>query len=224
MASSDHGFIKFIKDNSMSIAFFSLFGLSLAAQSWSGWFSYDSARSKSGLSQIPFSHYLQTGTFWDGVFSNWQAAVLQLGVLIAFGSVLHQRGAAHSKKPDDEPGKKGDQKSEQDEQNSNTTWKKLYENSLSLAFILLFLVFFILHMIFGWIKSNEEEVLRRHFTTPFRNFIWSGDFWFSVFQTWEAEFFAIGTYMVLSIFLRQKGSSESKPTNDSNQATGETNE
>ena len=213
--------VRFVKDNGMSIAFSGLFVVCLVAQGWSGWFSYGNDLAERGLDPIPLSRYLVTGTFLDGMFSNWQAAILQLGVLIAFGGFLHQRGAPRSKKPDGEPGKKGDPDSSDTAPILSAKW--LHDHSLGLAFAFLFTLFFLLHMLFGWIAHNEQELLRHQAATDFAGYVASAGFWFSVFQTWEAEFLAIGVYMVLSIFLREKGSSESKPSDGSDQDTGEAN-
>ena len=174
--------------------------------------------SESQLPVISFAAYLGTGTFLDGVFSNWQAAVLQLGTLITLRS-SRQRGAAHSLKPKEEGGHKGDQPS--DSRPSEHGW--LHDHSLSLAFAVLFVIFLGLHVIAGARKNNEDELLRHHAPITFPQYLHSAAF-FTLGQTWEAEFFVMGLYLLLSIFLRQKGSSESKSSNSSNQKTGEVNE
>jgi hypothetical protein len=172
---------------------------------------------------VSFATYLTTGTFLDGIFSNWQAAVLQLGTLITLGSFLRQRGAAHSLKPKQEGGHKGDQASgTETSQFSRRGW--LHDHSLSLAFAALFLTFLVLHAFTGARKNNEDEMLRHHAPIALTQYLHSADFFFSLGQTWEAEFFVMGLYLLLSICLRQKGSSESKSSNSSNQETGEVNE
>jgi hypothetical protein len=208
----------FFSNNGLSVAFFTLGLFSIVAQALTGFFDYNSSLSESHLPNVPFAAYLRTGTFLDGVFSNWQAAVLQLGTLITLGSFLRQRGAAHSLKPKEEGGHKGDQTSE----SSGRGW--LHDHSLSLAFATLFLIFLGLHAYAGARKNNEDEMLRHHAPIAFTQYLHSASFLFSLGQTWEAEFFVMGLYLLLSIFLRQKGSSESKSSNSSNQETGEVNE
>jgi hypothetical protein len=213
-------FRKFVSDDSMSIMLFSLFLVCIAGQSVSGWFAYNESLQAGHFRQIAFGSYLGTGDFLDGVFSNWQAAILQLAVLIVFGSVLRQKGAAHSRKTN--PGS-----------HRTLDWKLslrptvhgwLYANSLSLAFFGMFIVAFALHALFGEWKYNEDQALRHLPSTSLGSYAGSSSFWFSVFQCWEAEFSAIGIYIVLTIFLRQENSSESKPVGASDKQTGGANE
>ena len=100
----------------------------------------------------------------------------------------------------------------------------LYANSLSLAFMGMFVVTFALHALFGLWKYNEDQALRHLPPASFASYAESSDFWFSVFQCWQAEFGAIGIYVVVSIFLRQKDSPESKKVAASNEETGDLNE
>lgn len=213
----------FFSNNGLSVAFFTLGLFSIVGQALTGFSAYNSSLSESHLPNVPFATYLGTGTFLDGVFSNWQAAVLQLGTLITLGSFLRQRGAAHSLKPKEEGGHKGDQTSDsKNPQSSGRGW--LHDHSLSLAFAALFLIFLGLHAFAAARKNNEDEVLRHHTPIALAQYLHSASFFFSLSQTWEAEFFVMGLYLLLSIFLRQKGSSESKPSKSGNQETGEVNE
>jgi hypothetical protein len=211
---------KTIADDSMSLVLFSLFLLCLTGQGLSGWLAYNQSLRAGHFPAVALGAYLGTGNFLDGMLSNWQAAILQLAVLIAFSSVLRQKGAAHSRKAEP-PGR------------PNKNWKislrptvrnGLYANSLSLAFFGMFVVTFLLHSIFGEWKYNEDQLLRHLAPMSFGAYALSSSFWFSVFQCWEAEFWAIGAYVVLSIFLRQENSPESKPVDARNEETGGVNE
>jgi hypothetical protein len=211
---------KAVSDDSMSIALFSLFLACVAGQGLSGWFAYSGSLLAEHNREITFCAYLGTGNFLDAMLSNWQAAILQLAVLIVFSSVLRQKGAAHSRKADSEnyrtlgwmPG------------SQPTVQKWLYANSLSLVFVGMFVVTFMLHMLFGEWKYNEDHALLHLAPISFGSYAGSSSFWFSVFQCWEAEFGAIGIYIVLSIYLRQERSPESKPVEASNEQTGGANE
>lgn len=209
-----------IDEDSMSVALFSLFVGCISGQALSGWFAHNRSLQTAHLPALGFAAYLSTGNFLDGILSNWQAALLQLAVLIGFGSVLRQKGAAHSRK--------GPAQSHR-----TLAWKLrpratlhewLYANSLSLAFIGLFAATFALHLVFGDWKYNEDQALRHLAPIGVAAYGRSAAFWFSVFQCWEAEFAAIGIYIVLSIFLRQERSPESKPIGASNAQTGGANE
>lgn len=211
---------KAIRDDSMSIMLFSLFLVCLIGQGLSGWFAYDHLLKVGHFREIALGRYLGTGNFLDGIFSNWQAAILQLAVLITFGSVLRQRGAAHSRRMEPTSHRTIDWKLSL----RPTMHEWLYANSLSLAFLGLFLLIFVLHGLFGEWKYNEIQLLHHLSPISFSSYIRSSSFWFSVFQCWEAEFSAIGLYIVLSIFLRQENSPESKPVGASDEQTGGANE
>ena len=211
---------KVISDDSMSIMLFSLFLACLIGQGLSGWLAYNHSLRAAHFREIALGAYLGTGNFLDGIFSNWQAAILQLAVLITFGSVLRQKGAAHSRKMEPTSHRKIDWKLSL----RATVHEWLYANSLSLAFLSIFMVTFVLHALFGQWKYNENQVLRHLAPISFSSYTGSSSFWFSVFQCWEAEFSAIGFYIVVSIFLRQENSPKSKPVGASDEQTGGANE
>jgi len=211
---------KVMSDNSMSIMLFCLFLICLISQGMTGWLAYNQSLTEGHLSEVTLGTYLGTGNFLDGIFSNWQAAILQLAVLISFGSVLRQKGAPHSRKK----ASTGHRKSNWKLSLRPTLHGWLYANSLSFAFLVIFFVTFLLHGLFGQWKYNEDQALRHLPPISFSSYSVSSSFWSSVFQCWEAEFFAIGLYIVLSVFLRQENSPESKPVGASDEQTGEANE
>jgi hypothetical protein len=213
-----HSFYKWIQNNGLSIVFFVLFSISIIFQSITGFHGYNSILTAYSRPTIGFKSYITTGHFLDGVFANWQAAVLQLGCLILFTSVLHQKGASHSLKQ----GKAADEKRKKKKQEDKKfSW--VYRHSLSLAFILMFIGSFIAHIVFGTRSFNETNALIDNAPVSIISFLGTGTFWFTTMQTWQAEFISIGIFLVLSIFLRQEGSAESKPVESSNEETGDTN-
>lgn len=206
---------QWLKDHGLSLAFASLFVVALLGQSVAGHSSYNSTRSLYGLPAVGYLEYLQTGNFLDGIFTNWQAAILQLGTLIVLGRKLREKGAAHSLKP------QAEERQKKDEDGKDRPWA--YRNSLSLAFTALFGILFIAHLIFGAKELNERLALIHQPPIAAGQYIVSNAFWFANCQTWEAEFAAIAIYVVLSVFLRQQGSPESKPVDSRDDQTGETN-
>lgn len=207
----------FFAENSLSIVLLVLFVAFLIAQSLSGLSLYNDNQTLHGLAKIGYWQYVRTGTFLQGMFSNWQAAILQLASLIIFGVYLHQRGAPHSRKsiafghPEhkDKRFPPGDR------------W--LRRNSLSLVFVVLFVAAFLLHLFSGAAAYNQTRAYSHQPPLSVAAFSVSAKFWFSTFQTWEAEFMAIALYVLLSIVLRQEGSPESKPVESSNSDTGNPN-
>jgi hypothetical protein len=209
--------LRWVQDHSLSLAFALLFLASVAAQSVSGHFSYNSELSMYGLAPVGYFAYLTTGDFLDGIFANWQAAVLQIFCLIVFGRKLREKGAAHSLKPKNEQRDK--RKEEQD--GHDRPW--IYRNSLSVAFAVLFGLCFAAHLVLGAMNYNGRLHLIGKPPVSISSYSLTSNFWFTNFQTWEAEFAVIGIYVVFSIFLREQGSPESKPVDSSDKQTGETN-
>lgn len=209
----DHGFFA---NNGLSIVLFSLFTLFLAGQAASGWKLFNQTQAAHGLQAVSWSRYITSGTFLEPVFENWQAAILQLAALIFFGIFLRQRGAAHSQKPGAVP-KKG---SATHFSGRPASW--FYRHSLVLALLALFFVFFTCHLLAGAAAYRTEMALNHQPQLSLSEFARSPMFWFNTFQTWQAEFFAIGLYLTFTIFLREQGSPESKPVEASNAETDET--
>ena len=204
---------KWLEDHSLSLSFALLFVVSVIGQSITGQASYNSTLAMYGVPAVSYTAYLHTGDFLDGIFTNWQAALLQLGCLIVFGRKFREKGAAHSLKPkEEERGSK---------EGNDRPW--IYRNSLSLAFAVLFALSFMAHLHFGSMQYNERLALIHQPPVGAGAYGVSSTFWFSNCQTWEAEFAAIAIYVILSVYLRQQGSPESKPVDSSNKQTGETN-
>lgn len=206
---------QWLGDHSLSLSFAALFVAGLVGQSIAGHSSYNSTRAMYGFPPVDYFAYLSTGNFLDGIFTNWQAALLQLGCLIVFGRRLREKGAAHSLKP------KEDEHGTKKEEGDDRPW--IYRNSLSLAFVALFGLTFMAHLFFGAREYSERLALIHRPPMGAGEYSVSSNFWFSNGQTWEAEFAAIAVYVILSVFLRQQGSPESKPVDSSNEETGETN-
>jgi len=204
-----------IRYNSLSIVLFVLFVICMFAQSFAGWRLQNESLAAHGQTSIDYWDNLFTGTFLEGLASNWQAVFLQLASLILFSSFLYQRGAPHSRDPllgQHKPlrGRTG-----------RFTW--FYRHSLFLAFLLLFVVSLALHVDFGAKACNEQRYLMGQPPITMAAFLLSAKFWSSTMQTWQAEYLAIAIFVVLSVFLRQEDSAESKPVEASNESTGEAN-
>ena len=156
---------------------------------------------------------LSTGAFLEGLATNWQAAFLQLASLILFSGFLYQRGSPQSRDPLKTKGRKKENKKAR-----RFTW--VYRNSLFLAFLLLFALSLALHIVFGARAYNEERAFIGQPSVSIATFMLSAKFWSSTLQTWQAEYLAIAVFVVLSIFLRQQDSAESKPVESSDHTTG----
>ena len=136
--------------------------------------------------------------------------------LIVFSGFLYQRGAPHSR----DPRKTKDEQKRRDEA-ARFTW--FYRHSLFLSLMLLFVLSLALHVVVGADAYNEERALVHQPPISVAAFLLSAKFWSSTLHTWQAEYLAIAIFVVLSIFLRQQDSAESKPVDSSNESTGEAN-
>lgn len=210
----------------MSLVLIVLFLLFLAGQSIAGVQEYNSEQSEHGEPPTTYLHYLTTGHFIESVGENWESEFLQMFAYVLFTVFLVQKGSSESKDPDKEEAVDEDPRARMDD--PAAPWPvrkgglilKLYENSLALAFGLLFLISFGLHVWGGSIEYNAEQVAHGGSTVPLLAYLGTSRFWFESLQNWQSEFLAIGAMVVLSIYLRQRGSPESKPVASPHHATG----
>jgi hypothetical protein len=218
---------RFWRQNGLSIVMLAMFFLIfLFGQAWSGWLEENEDRVEHGQRREPLSTYLTSAHFAEATMENWESEFLQMGVFILFTVFLYQKGSAESKDPDKREEVDRDPRRVRDK--SDSPWPvrrggwilKVYENSLSLAFFLLFAASFVLHAVSGRFQYNEEQALHGGATVSLGGYMTSSRFWFESFQNWQSEFLAIGCMVVFSIYLRQKGSPESKPVDAPHSQTG----
>lgn len=208
-----------MKENGLSIVWLRLFFVSfMLGQTLFGQLAYNSDQRDHGRGEVSLAEYLTTAHFVEATMENWESEFLQMFLFVALTSFLYQKGSAASK----EPGKKEpvDRDPRQSVGDPNAPWPvrkgglvlKIYENSLSLAFLVLFLVCFFFHAAGGARLYNQEQ-LRHGSNEQVSTFqyISTSRFWSESFQNWQSEFLSVGAMVLLSIWLRQKGSPESKP-------------
>jgi hypothetical protein len=86
----------------------------------------------------------------------------------------------------------------------------LYRNGLTLMFITLLLVCWGAQAYFGWNEHNQELAEKGGTPIAFRFYLLSNHFVEATFENWESEFLQMAMYVVLTVWLRQRGSAESK--------------
>jgi len=204
-----------LRDNSLTIFLLALFLACLAGHTYAGWRLENETLAAHGRAGIGYARFLTSGTFLEDLSSNWQAAILQLASLIVLSSFLFQRGAPHSRSPQKR------KKRARTLYPGLTGW--LYRHSLSLAFFGLFLASMAVHAVYGAAAYNETRALAGQAPIATTQFLVSAKFWSSTLATWQAEYLVIALYIVLSIYLREEGSAESKPIEAGHGATGEHN-
>ncbi|HEX4949919.1 MAG TPA: DUF6766 family protein [Blastocatellia bacterium] len=215
------------KNNGLSIVLFGLFFFSfMVGQSFTGQWQYNQDQQEHGQPTVSFTEYLTTGHFLETTMENWESEFLQMFVFVVLTAFLYQKGSAESKDPDKEEEVERDPRQSKNKQDAPWPVRKgglvlwLYERSLSLAFFLLFLGSFMLHVAGGAKEYNQEQLAHGGQVVSTWEYVGTSRFWFESFQNWQSEFLAIGAMVVLTIFLRQRGSPESKPVDAAHTQTG----
>jgi len=197
----------------------------LVLQSIFGWHVYNLELTEHSQQAISYWAYLGTAHFGEAVFENWESEFLQMGSYVLLTAYLVQRGSLESK-PLDQKDRDGDFPEEATHQSPRLSRRKdliykIYRNSLSIALLGFFALSFVAHLISGAAKFNKEQALTAG-ASPITawQFLGTSEFWFQSMQNWQSEFLAVGCLVVLSIFLRQHGSSQSKPVTAPHSRTG----
>jgi hypothetical protein len=204
-------------DYGLSIVLIALFLMTLAGQTLAGWRVFNNDQREHGMSAISLGQYLRTGHFGEATFENWESEFLQMAFFVLLTAWLYQRGSSESKRPDVvelvdlDPRESPDQADAPWPVRKGGMILRLYEHSLSIAFALLFLFSFGSHAWSGMIDYNQEQLVHGEPPVSLAQFLASSQFWFESLQNWQSEFLALVAMVVLSIFLRQRGSPESKP-------------
>src|SRR5919107_1326636 len=155
---------KLLRDNGLSIVVLLLFLASLAGQALTGHAHYNEDLEQHGQPAVTLIEYLRSAAFVEGVFENWESEFLQMALYVWLTSFLYQRGSAESKDPDEREEVDEDPEKHRSDPDAPGPVRvgglvlKLYENSLSLALVLLFVISFVLHLR-GSVGENCRENL-----------------------------------------------------------------
>lgn len=216
---------RFINENSLSLTLFGLFAVFLFGLSVAGQRHYNQEAEAHHQATVTYTQYLGSGEFIEAVFENWESEFLQMWALVILTIHLRQRGSADSKRL---RGKEAvDTRSRYSIIHVNS-WrlrgkavaKGVQSHSLGLALMSIFLVSIALHAVGGLQAINDEAMAHGETQYTLWQYVTSAQFWFESFQNWQSEFLAVGSLLVLSVFLRERGSPESKPVGQPNAKTG----
>lgn len=217
-----------LKNYGLTIVLGILFAGSITGQFFAGYNTYNDQLRQHGLPGLAgHADYLLNGHFVSSVAENMESEFLQMAVFVALTAFLYQKGSAESKKPKEERTPKDREEEQAEEAYSQEQHRRrgfawvLYENSLSLTLVSLFLLFFLLHAWGSLHAINEENVWAGRPEIPFREIFFQPEFLFESFQNWQSEFFSIAAIVLLTIWLRQKGSAQSKKLFDPTWKTGD---
>jgi hypothetical protein len=220
---------RFLRDNGLSLFFAAIFLLALFGQAVSGLARYNQDQLSSGADAVSFRAYVTSASFAVDVAENWQSEYLQFFLMIVVTVWLVQRGSTESKQLD-ETGAESDeqQKVGRHARPDSPTWARLggwrtavYSRSLAAVMGLFFLGSLLAQSIAGRAAYNAEQL--GQFTDPVSwvGYATSADFWNRTLQNWQSEFLAVCSAVLFSIYLRQRGSPESKPVGAAHEATAQ---
>jgi hypothetical protein len=208
----------FFRDNGLTIALVALFLFSVLGMIWSGQAAYNKELTDHGSPALGLLAYMGSGNFLSALFENWESEFLQMSAYVMLTAMLFQRGSAESRDPDDPDRPDDEMSSATRRRNPILSW--LYSYSLGIALAVLFILSFALHLWGSLIATNEDALRHGGEIQSMGSYLWDAQLWFESFQNWQSEFMSTAVLVVLSIFLRHKGSPESKPAGAANSETG----
>jgi hypothetical protein len=221
------GLSRFVFENGLALAATALFLVSFVGQIVAGHAVYNSEQTDHGQPTVDLVQYFGTGAFVEATAENWESEFLQMGIFVVLTVFLYQKGSSESKKFD-EP-EAVDQRPEDARGDPDAPWPvrhgglplALYKHSLSIALFGLFLVAFLLHAAGG--AADYSDAQRQHGGAPvsMMEYLATSRFWFESFQNWQSEFLSVAVLVLLSIWLREHRSPQSKPVAAPHSETGE---
>jgi hypothetical protein len=220
--------VRFLRENSLSIVFLVIFLLTLIGQALVGHGLFNQDQLLHHGDPVSLGRYLTTSEFAADVSENWQSEYLQFSLYILGTVWLLQRGSPESKELD----KAGLESEEEQRIGRHATarsplWAKVgglrtavYSNSLLVVMTTLWLGSWFAQSVAGWGAYNADQLDHQAATVDWLGYVGTNDFWDRTLQNWQSEFLAVGSMAILSVYLRQRGSAESKPVGAPHDATG----
>jgi membrane protein implicated in regulation of membrane protease activity len=217
-----------VREHSLGLFFTALFLLTLVGQAVSGHADFNNEQTSQGLQTLTLAQYLTSASFMNDVMENWQSEYLQFLLYILATVYLVHRGSPESK----EPGQEGRMDNASQKLGKHTVkdsplWAKaggwrtaVYGRSLSLAMGTFFVLSWLAQSVAGWSTYDAEQLRDLEHPVSWAGYITSADFWNRTFQNWQSEFLAVASMAVFAVYLRERGSAESKPVGEPHQSTG----
>ncbi len=217
-----------LRNNGLSLFFGAILLLSLVGQAFTGQAFYNEQATDAGLPTFSLGEYVTSSQFTVDVAENWQSEYLQFLLFILLTIFLFQKGSTESK-PLDKGGRESDrdQKVAEHAEPDSPEWAKrrgwrlsLYSHSLGLTMGLVFVLSWLAQFVAGHSAYNAEQIQELSDPLGWWDYLLAPDFWNRTLQNWQSEFLAVGSMVVLSIYLRERGSPESKPVGEPHGSTG----
>jgi hypothetical protein len=209
---------KFVSENGLSLFFAALFASTLVAQSFAGQHAFNATHVEHGGAALSWWAYVRSSDFWGSVMENWQSEFLQFSVFIAATVWLVQKGSTESKGLE-EAGLETDEEQRlgRHATAASPLWARtdglrnvIYRNSLLLTMTAVFVGSWLAQSLNNWRTFNEDQRLHSEPTLTWPRYLLGPDFWENTLENWQSEFLAVGVMVVFTIYLRQRGSPESK--------------
>ena len=220
--------MRFLKHNGLSLFFLGLFLAALAGQAIAGHADFNEDQDRHGDPRMSLARYVVSSEFGVAVMENWQSEYLQFTLFVLLTVWLLQRGSPESK----ELGKAGLESDQAQKvgpyaQQNSPRWAKvegirrtLYENSLLLVMGTIWIGTWFAQSVTGVAQYNTERLGHQEDPVGWSAYVTTPDFWERTLQNWQSEFLAVGSMAILAVYLRQRGSPESKPVGAPHTATG----
>jgi len=216
---------RFVRENGLSLFFLVIFLAALAAQAVAGHAAYndDEVTHAHLLHQAPqtisLARYVVSSEYGNAVLENWQSEYLQFTLFLLATVWLGQRGSTQSKELE-QLGTESDEDQRVGEHAGPDSpawarvrgWRlKVYENSLLVVMLLIWVASWVGQSVTGWTAYNNTQSDHREAAVSWLQYVGSADFWEATLQNWQSEFLAVGSFAVFTMYLRQRGSPQSKP-------------
>jgi hypothetical protein len=219
---------RFVRENSLSLVFLAFFVLAVAGQAIAGWNEFNNDATAHSEATISLGRYLTSSSFGNALLENWQSEYLQFTLYILLTVWFVQRGSPESKELEKVGGESDeDQLVGEHAKADSPRWAKagavktrLYANSLVIVMVAIWLLSWFGQSVTGWSEYNSDQITHHEPTVNWLGYLGSANFWEATLQNWQSEFLAVGSMAVFSIYLRQRGSPESKPVGAAHDATG----
>jgi hypothetical protein len=219
---------RFIRDHSLSLFFLVIFLASLVGLAIAGHTLHNEDAVAHHGTPMTFWRYIVSSDFGNAVMENWQSEYLQFMLFMLATIWLVERGSPESKPPGEE-GLESDQKQRigGHADRESPDWAKprgiktfAYSNSLLIVMSIIFFGAWFAQSVTGWTTYNAQQVDHHQATVTWLGYIGSADFWEATLENWQSEFLAVGSFVALTVFLRQRGSTQSKPVGAPHHSTG----
>jgi hypothetical protein len=216
---------RLLKENGLSLFFLALFVVVLVLQAIAGHAAYNQEEIDHAklLHEQPETlsllRYVTSSDFGNAVMENWQSEYLQFSIFVLATVWLVQKGSTESKELDKVgPESDEDQAVHEHAKPNSPAWAKvagvrfwIYSNSLLLVMGLIFFASWFAQSVTGWSAYNAEQIQHKAAEVSWWGYVTGAEFWEATLQNWQSEFLAVGTMAIFSVYLRQRGSAQSKP-------------